>query len=396
MALSQFLLILYFMLRKVVIVVKLKIIFYISQLIIIALFFSGCGEKANIGKKEINFAVTGEKVLYDYDESFMNGIQMAIEDSNMLYADKDFKITMELYDDEGIYEKGIVISHDIAENSSVTAVLGSQSFYIINSAAEIFENAGKILITPFSAYDETMDEGYKYLFRNTYGAYDLGASLAEYAVEKGYRKVAVCSKGTEYEVALLKGFYRESINSDLRIVDYYTNTNTHNELLAVFDRWEALGVDCVAIFMYQEEDSFNMLKAIRRKNPEMPILGDMAFDIRGLLAEHREFSDNIVIAGPLYIEPGEQNSEFKDRYLQKYQYKPTDYAIHGYDSIKMIVDTAVRINSTDPSLIARELHNKGFEGISGTIMFDEMGRLVAGIPKLLISKDGVFQEEDYE
>ncbi|MEL7563593.1 MAG: ABC transporter substrate-binding protein [Dehalobacterium sp.] len=368
----------------------------ISQLLVMTMLFSGCAKNVSLENKEIHFAVTGEKALYDYDESFMNGVQMAIEDCNGQYAGEGFQISMEFYDDEGVYEKGIVISHGIAEDHRVTAVLGSQSFYITNSAAEIFENAGKILITPYSANDETLEEGYQYLFRNTHSANDVGVALAKYAVEKGYRRVAVCSRGSEYEAAVVRGFCRESRDSGLKIADYFTKANTQDELDGVFERWELLEVNCVVIVQYSEADAFDLLKAIRSKYPTMPILGDMAFDIKELLAKYREFSDHIVIAGPLNIEPGEKNRIFKNRYLERYRTQPTDYAIQGYDSIKMTVDTAVRLNSTDPAMIAAELHRKGYDGISGAIRFDEKGRLVSGLPELLISQDGVFRRGDDE
>jgi branched-chain amino acid transport system substrate-binding protein len=128
----------------------------------------------------------------------------------------------------------------------------------------------------------------------------------------------------------------------------------------------------------------------------MPILGDMAFDIKELLHEYREFSDNIVIAGPLKIEPGDKNMAFKERYFKEFNVYPTDYSIQGYDSIRMVVDTAVKINSAEPVIIAAELHQNGYEGLSGVLRFDEKGRMLSGLPELFRSHDGAFGRISYE
>ena len=62
-----------------------------------------------------------------------------------------------------------------------------------------------------------------------------------------------------------------------------------------------------------------------------------------------------------------------------------------YDSIRMIVDTAVRIGSTDSADIAQALHEEqGYNGVGGTIAFDAEGRLIGRQPKIMVSEDGMF------
>lgn len=369
---------------------------YLTAVLAIIMFLSGCGENTIQGTKEIQFAVMGDKALYDYDESFLNGVRMAIDDCNEQYGQKGFRVSMELYDDEGIYEKGIVIAHSIVEDEGITAVLGSQNYNIINSAAEIFENAEKIFITPDGANDETLNEGYSFIFRNTHSSNDMGISLAQYAMNNGFHRVAACIKGPEYMEEFIRGFYRESQNSDLRIVDYYTKTNTGDEFEEVFKRWELLGVDSVVIIHDSMSDAFNLLVAIRSKNPYMMILGDTNFDFKEKLAEYGEFSDNIVITELHSMEHGEKQKLFERRYLEQYEAQPDDYALQGYESIKMIVDTAVSLDTNDSALIAQELHKSGYNGITGTIRFDEKGGLLSELPKILISEDGMFREVSYE
>ena len=52
---------------------------------------------------------------------------------------------------------------------------------------------------------------------------------------------------------------------------------------------------------------------------------------------------------------------------------------------------AVRIGSTDPTDIAEALRNDGgYNGVSGTITFDEKGKLTGRAPRIMVSQNGAF------
>ena len=48
-------------------------------------------------------------------------------------------------------------------------------------------------------------------------------------------------------------------------------------------------------------------------------------------------------------------------------------------------------HSTDPKDIARALRSEeGYAGVGGTIAFDEQGRLTGRSPRIMVSRDGMF------
>ena len=54
-----------------------------------------------------------------------------------------------------------------------------------------------------------------------------------------------------------------------------------------------------------------------------------------------------------------------------------------------VADTAVRIGSTDPTDIAQALHDEnGYSAVSGTVMFDEKGKLSGRTPRNMVSENG--------
>ena len=139
----------------------------------------------------------------------------------------------------------------------------------------------------------------------------------------------------------------------------------------------------------QELESLGLIS--RTAYPEMNILGDFSFDYTDFLLADQAVSDDIYIAHPVPLEPGGEVESFYARYREKYGAEPTQWAVQLYDSVRMVVDTAVRIGSTDPEDIAQALRSEeGYEGIGGTIAFDQQGRLAGRAPRIMVSRDGMF------
>ena len=80
---------------------------------IIALLLSGvlllpavrCAPSAAGGDdKNIKIAVMDTEVVFVADDSYINGITMAIEDLNALYGDQGYTISYEFYEDGSVFQ----------------------------------------------------------------------------------------------------------------------------------------------------------------------------------------------------------------------------------------------------------------------------------------------------
>ena len=189
---------------------------------------------------------------------------------------------------------------------------------------------------------------------------------------------------------MVRGFLRGLEGTGTQVVDVAITTPVEDELDAMLDKWQALGVDTVFVSQYLGEDAFDILRRVRHRNPQINILGDFSFDYTDFLLADADVSDDIYIATPIPLEPSEKVDDFYTRYREKYGAEPTQWAIQLYDSVRMIGDTAVRIGSTDPQDIAQALRKDGYKGIGGTITFDDQGRLTGRTPRIMVSKDGMF------
>ena len=361
-----------------------------------ALFLSaaGCAPAAESGGEDrvIKIAVMDSTSVFTADDSYENGIVMAIEDLNTLYGGQGYEISYEFYDDGGTFRQGMEALDRIVSDPEITAVVGTSSLNLLDVSADVLDKAGKLLVTYYSSSDRLFEQGYTHVFRNCYGEMDLGGAIAEFAAgRRDMRRVAVYRSDTDYERGMVRAFLRGVEDTGVEIVDVVTTTPLDSELDAAILRWRDLGVDTVLVSQYDSEDSFEILRRVRALNPEINILGDFSFDYTDDLLANAGVSDGIYITGPVPLEDGRELDSFVERYRSRYGQEPTQWAVQLYDSIRMVVDTAVRVGSTDADTVAQALREeKGYTGVGGTLCFDAKGRLVGRTPRIMVSGDGKF------
>ena len=359
---------------------------------------AGCtgtqGNEPDRTSQTIKIAVMDSTEVFEADNSYENGISMAIEDLNTLYAEQGYEIVCEFYDDGAILQQGVDAVYEILADPEIIAVVGTSSLDLLDVTADMLNTMstyGRLLITYYSAEDSLFENGYTRVFRNCYGENDLGSAIAAYAVgRRDIRRVAVYRSDTDYERGLVRAFQRGLRGSGVEIVDVVTTTPLDTELDAALKRWEALGVDTVLVSQYDSVDSFDILQRVRAMNPDMNILGDFSFDYTEDLVAAGSISDDIYIAGPVALEDSQELDAFYQRYEQRYGSRPTQWAVQLYDSIRMVADTAVRIGSTSPDDIAQALREEGYTGVSGAFYFDEKGQMVGRTPRIMVSDNGAF------
>ena len=63
----------------------------------------------------------------------------------------------------------------------------------------------------------------------------------------------------------------------------------------------------------------------------------------------------------------------------------------GEENLIRVALYILTTRSTDPADIAQALHAEGgYDGVGGTIAFDEQGRLTGRSPWIMVSEDGMF------
>lgn len=353
---------------------------------------SGCNsaDKELSGDMQLNIAVMGSKQVYDYDPSFLNGVEMAVNDFNRQYSGNGFSAGYKIYDDEYDFEKGVIIAKQLSSDPKITAVIGSHSFNILDASASFFEDSKKILIAANGMMDKSIvNKKYKYVFRNTFGETEMGASMADHAAKAGAGSIAIYHSDTEYENNMGMAFGKRALENGLKVLDDVSEIGSQKDFDNIYKRWEAIGINCVMISQEAIADAFMLAERIRKKSDSMMIYGDFSFDAEEKLMEYKDYVEGIIIPRLVPVSQSKELDEFNARYKDIYGSEPTWWAAHAYDSVRMVLDTAVQAGSNSPEKIAEGLHLKtGYQGITGKIMFNESGILTNENPVYSIVKDG--------
>ncbi|MDP4159730.1 MAG: ABC transporter substrate-binding protein [Bacillota bacterium] len=354
----------------------------------------GCAKEQTINPKALYVPVLGDAGWLKADGAFLEGAELAVEEFNNENVSQGYTLKTEVIDDLASYDKGVEMAARLSGDPTVTAVINLQDFDVSKTTAGMLSERGKLVFFPYGVFDSLMTQGNNKLFCGVPSFADLGTSMANYAVQKGYKRIAIYHNGIASQEDLATAFELALSHSGAKVVDYVPAISSLSDFETTFSRWNALGVDCVVIAQYGSERAYELLSMIREKDKKLAIIGEPIFSSANLLRENKDLAENLVIPSTLIIRESEKLKLFNEHYRQKFKKEADIWAVKGYDTMRLIADTCVKTGSSDPEILAKMLHEpKGYEGVGGAIAFSEGGALKVDVKDLpmLIAREGIFE-----
>jgi len=341
----------------VVILVKKHIL-----LILIAAWFL-CSCSTSTAKRTINIAVVGSPSVYS--EYYEQGIKKAYEDVCEEYKDSGFEINMNIYDDKDDYETAERITAKLVNDDSITAIIASSSAEICANQAYQADKAGKVLICPRWIYDDTLSEGrYSRVFSLNYSSEQIGSVMENIAQNSIAKKWVVCYSDDKISRTEIKGF---TDNEGVNVVDFVKINVLTSDFSKIIDRWKLLGIEGVVLVPYENE-GFEIFYKLKEAMPNLYIISDSNLDNDNELQENRENFNNVYLLDSFYTR-SEESEKFTD------EESLDTWEVHGYNALRIIIDTAVKNNTNDSDEIAEILHKDGYDGELESYRFTEIGTL---------------------
>lgn len=357
-------------------VIFMKRIIY--GVIVSLLLLSGC--ELTEESKKINIAVTGSPSFYS--KFYEKGIKKAYADVCKDYKDSGFEINLNFYDDNGNYETAEKITARLVNDSSITAIIASSSAEICENQVYQTNKEGKILICPHWMYDSTLDEeSYNKVFYLNYSNEDIGALMKSIAQRSPAKKWAVCYFDDEISREETKSF---NSGNSLNIVDIVKINGIKHDFNKIIDRWKLLGIEGVILIPYENE-GFELLYRLKEEMPKLYVISDSSLDNDNELQANREKFENVYLVDSFFVSDEKSKIFDDDESLDTWE-------IHGYNTFRMVVDTAIKNNTDDPVKIAEILHKFGYKGELESYKFNEDGNLdFEKFSYIEITKDNVIE-----
>lgn len=291
-----------------------------------------------------------------------------------------------IVEDDGSTPRSAATAASRLVAAGVPAAIGTYGSAVTEASQDIYDEAGVVQIGTGSTSIRLTDKGMQRFFRTC--PRDDEQGLVAYATLKklGYNKVAILHDNSAYAKGLADEA-RQLIekNKGLEIVFFDALVPGERDYSAILTKIKGVNPDAIFFTAYYPEAGL-LLRQMSEMKWSVPMIGGDATNntdlvkIAGATAAGYRF-----ISPPL---PSDIESSSTKAFLEAYQAKhdslPSSiWSVLAGDALNVIVE-AIKHVGPDAEKIAEYLHKdlKGFEGLTGSLAFDEKGDRVGDLYRL--------------
>ena len=213
--------------------------------------------------------------------------------------------------------------------------------------------------------------------------------MADFARQVGVRRVAIFALDNEFGSGLTEVFTRRFESKSRMVVKTFRideeDVSNYAEMIEELKELEPQAIYLVAYVKVLSE----LVSQIRAAGIDCLVMGsgsvtDQLTELAGDAAEL------LVYPQPSFDPDSDEPAvaEFVAAFRAKYNKEPDIYAAHGYDALKLLVESIRTTGSTFPDDIRRGLHGlDNYMGAAGRTQFDERGDVVR-YPKIFVIHEG--------
>lgn len=339
------------------------------------------------------WALRGNDILYG------KGMDLAVEELNAGGGVMGRPLKLLRMDDQESVDRGRIIAQELGRNPDVVAVIGHLHSYVTVAAAPIYDLSGLLLVSATSTSPELTRQGYGRVFRTVFNDTEVGKQMAQYAVDKGHKRMVIYYARNEYGRELANAFEEQAASRGAQIVsrESYDPNLSANPVAAeqTVSTWKSWEFDAVFI-AGQDEQSALLVAELRRQGIDVPVLGSDALATPVFLQKGGPAVEGTVIATAFHPDaPDPEVRRFDAAFEKRYGAKPDVGAALGYDAVRVLAQAMREAQSTEPDKVAAAMHRlTGFRGVTGAFSFDEAGNLVGMPIRRIVVRGGRFQYLD--
>lgn len=310
--------------------------------------------------------------------ALLDGVRLAVDEVNAsggLLGGR--KIRLLLKDDESSLTRGRLVAQEIANDLQVSAVIGHLNTYIAQPAAQIYERAGLVFITPGASGQKITESGNRLVFRSLPGNREQGRQIGDYAQAKGYKNIALYYIKNDYGVDLANYFEQRANELGIHIVDRRSYNKEGDNHQAIFTDWAAFLKFDAVFFAGSLPEGPQIIRDMRASGIKVPVFGGVGLDSpEAMKAGGPDVEGTVVFSLYNADNPRPDVQAFNTRFLKVAGRKADSHAAQGYDTARLLMHAIAKANSRSPEKIAQALRStQNWQGVTGTHSFTDKGDL---------------------
>jgi branched-chain amino acid transport system substrate-binding protein len=358
----------------------------------LALAFAGAAQAQQVVKIGHVAPISGPSAHLGKDNE--NAARMAIDELNAKgFTINGQKVTLQLIaeDDGADPKQGTAVAQKLVD-ARVNGVIGHLNSGTTVPASKIYNDAGIVQISPAATAPAYTRQHFPGAFRVVASDAKLGGALARYAAGPlKARTIAVIDDRTTYGQGVADEFVKGAKAAGMRIAGREFTSDKATDYTAILTSIKAKKPDLV-FFGGMDSVAGPMLKQMKALGiPAVFMGGDgMCTEALGRLAGDGLGDGKVFCAEAGGVKgPQEQAMEdFRVRFKTKYNIGVQLYAPYVYDSVMVMATAMQNAKSADPAKYLPALKAIRYEGVTGTIQFDQNGDIKDGALTLFTYKGG--------
>ena len=323
-----------------------------------------------------------------------NAARMAIDELNAKgFTINGQKVRFQLLaeDDGSDPKQGTAVAQKLVD-ARVNGIVGHLNSGTTVPASKIYHDAGLVQISPATTAPQYTKQGFPGAFRVVANDSKLGGTLGKYAVETlKARNIAVIDDRTTYGQGVATEFVKGAKGPGVRIVGKEFTSATATDYAAILTSIRAKKPDLV-FFGGMDSVAGPMLKQMKSLGINAIFMGGdgMCTEALGRLAGNALEGRKVICAEAGGVKGAQEQvmADFRARFKQKTGLDVQLYAPYVYDSVMVMATAMQNAKSAEPAKYLPELKKIKYEGVTGTIQFDQFGDIQNGALTLFTYQGG--------
>jgi len=326
---------------------------------------------------KIGFAgpLTGPSASYGKDLEM--GARLAIDEvnaANIMIAGKPLQLTLDSQDD-GADPKLAVQTAQRLVDSNVAAVVGHFNSGSTLAASAVYDRGGVVQIVPASSNPKITHQGFKLLFR-PYGTDNtVAAAAAQQATILHAKRIAIIDDRTAYGAGLADEFEAAVKAQGGQVIAREFTSDQATDFKAILTRIVGEHADLVFVSCLGGEGAL-IVKQARQLDYKGVLMAGATFANKNFITRAGDAAEGMyAFEQGAILDELPQGKTFRTNFHAKYGADPIGFAPFAYNDIWVLVNAMKAANSTDPKAFAPAIPKLSFQGVFGTIEFNEFGDL---------------------
>jgi len=364
-----------------------------SSAIVLVAWTWGCRSGRNDIKIGWIGPLTGDAA--PYGQSIKKGTDLAVEGINAQGGVGGKKLRVVYEDDQATARLGTAAMEKLLAVDKPSVIIQAAASSVMIANIPVAERNKVVYISPSCSSDEIRAEkvrlNAKYIFRTWPSDSYQGQVIAHFVFERlGARRSAVLYINNDYGVGLKEAFVNEFRALGGEVVADESFDQGATDFRSQLVRIKQSGPGVVFLSSHYVEAA-SVLRQAKQLGLKAQFVADAALFSPEILKLAGTAAEGLIVTNPEWDPQSKQSGvrTFVTEFQHAYHDTPDVYAASGYDLTRLLAQAMREKGLSSEQIRQGLLGLKGFQGVTGRIVFDEFGE-VQGHYTVYQVRDGAF------